>query len=66
MLFAGYPTASDPSVAGLATDGVANTHLVWHANKLLALEEGHGPIEIDPLSLETVGPWRFDGQLPRT
>lgn len=64
-LFAGYPTASDPSVAGLATDGVANTHLVWHANKLLALEEGHGPIEIDPLSLETVGPWRFDGQLPR-
>jgi len=56
---------SDPSVARIVTDGVANTHLVWHANRLLALEEGHAPIEIDPMSLDTVGPWTFNNQLPR-
>ena len=31
----GNPADSDPGVAGLATDGVANTNLVWHAGKLL-------------------------------
>ena len=40
----GFPAESDPSVAGVATDGVANTNLVWHANRLLVLEEGHAPI----------------------
>ncbi len=61
----GFPALSDPNVAGIATDGVANTNLVWHANRLLVLEEGHAPIELDPLSLETIGPWRFDDRLPR-
>lgn len=61
----GDPRASDPSVAGLPTDGVANTHLAWHGGRLLALEEGHAPIEIDPRSLETRGVWTFDGRLPR-
>ena len=40
--------AAAPEVAGRKTDGVANTNLVWHAGKLLALEEGHAPIAIDP------------------
>jgi carotenoid cleavage dioxygenase-like enzyme len=61
----GNPADADASVAGIATDGVANTNLVWHANKLLALEEGHGPIELDPASLETIGPWSFNQTLPR-
>ena len=61
----GLPADSDPSVVGMQTDGVANTNIVWHANKLLALEEGHGPIELDPLSLETIGRWSFDEKLPR-
>src|ERR1700722_7287607 len=26
----GMPSDSDPSVAGITTDGVANTNLVWH------------------------------------
>lgn len=59
------PSDSDSSVAGMRTDGVANTNIVWHGNKLLALEEGHGPIELDPLSLATVGRWSFNGKLPR-
>jgi carotenoid cleavage dioxygenase-like enzyme len=61
----GIPSDSDSSVAGLPTDGVANTNIIWHANKLLALEEGHGPIELDPVSLETIGRWSFNQKLPR-
>src|SRR5262245_18234583 len=34
----GNPMTSDPSVIGKES-GVANTNIVWHANKLLALEE---------------------------
>jgi carotenoid cleavage dioxygenase-like enzyme len=55
---------ADPEVAGLQTDGVANTSLVWHGQRLLALEEGHAPIEINPVSLETLGSWDFYGALP--
>lgn len=57
------PRDADPQVAGLETDGVANTHLVWHGGRLLALEEGHGPIEIEPVSLDTLGTWTFAGAL---
>jgi len=61
----GNPADSDPSVAAMRTDGVANTNLVWHGGKLLALEEGHAPIELDPETLETIGGWNFGGRLPR-
>jgi carotenoid cleavage dioxygenase len=60
----GNPRDADPSVAGLATNGAANTNLVWHAARLLALEEGHAPVAIDPDSLATLGSWDFAGQLP--
>lgn len=61
----GIPSDSDPSVAGIKTDGVANTNLVWHGGRLLVLEEGHGPIELDPASLATIGRWSFENKLPR-
>ena len=59
----GNPAESDPSVVGTPTNGVANTNLVWHAGALLALEEGHAPIRIDPVTLDTLGPWTFGGAL---
>ncbi|MFB4280771.1 carotenoid oxygenase family protein [Nonomuraea sp. MTCD27] len=40
----------------------ANTHLVHHAGRLLALEEGGFPYEITP-ELDTVGPFTFGGAL---
>ena len=40
----------------------ANTHVVAHAGRLLALEEGGFPYEITP-ELDTVGPFTFDGAL---
>ncbi|HVX09687.1 MAG TPA: carotenoid oxygenase family protein [Pirellulales bacterium] len=47
--FMGAP--SDPSVADVPR-GVANTNVVCHAGKLLALQEQSEPFEIDPAGLE--------------
>lgn len=57
------PLENDPSVAGLETDGSANTNIIWHAGKLLALEEGHAPFELDPVTLESKGAWKFNDTL---
>lgn len=56
------PMENDASVAGVETDGLANTNVVWHGDRLLALEEGHEPFEIDPDTLDSVGTWTFDGK----
>ncbi len=50
----GNPATTDPSVAGI-DGGVANTAVVWHAGRLLALEEGHRPFALDPATLEPRG-----------
>ncbi|MEE8079420.1 MAG: carotenoid oxygenase family protein, partial [Pseudomonadales bacterium] len=57
------PMDSDESVQGMETDGLANTNIVWHAGKLLALEEAHAPFEMDPATLESIGPYTFDDKL---
>jgi carotenoid cleavage dioxygenase len=44
------------------TVGVANTHIVRHAGRIFALEEGSLPNEISP-ELETIGPCDFRGKL---
>ena len=50
----GNPMTSDPSVIG-KDGGVGNTNIVWHADRLLALEEGHNPFELDPVTLTSRG-----------
>jgi len=50
----GNPLTTDPSVLG-RDSGVANTNIVWHAGRLLALEEGHQPFELAPCTLEPRG-----------
>ncbi len=63
-LFAAFnPMDSDERVRFMPTDGIANTNIVWHGGKLLALEEGHAPFEMDPETLESIGAWTFDGKL---
>ncbi len=57
------PMDTDPRVQGVETDGIANTNIVWHGGRLMALEEGHAPFELDPLTLESKGAWTFDGKL---
>ena len=63
QLFGNYrnPFFDDPSVKGLDRT-VANTAVVAHAGKLFALKEDTLPYEIDPKTLETVGPWDFHGK----
>lgn len=50
----GNPRTTDPSVQG-QDSGVANTNILAHGGRLLALEEGHMPFEMDARSLDSLG-----------
>lgn len=53
---------SDPRAEGVFPNA-ANTNIIMHGGKLLALWEAGPPHELDPRTLETVGPYNFGGQL---
>ena len=50
----GNPMTTDPSALG-KDSGVANTNIVFHAGRLLALEEAHQPFELDAKTLDPRG-----------
>lgn len=52
----------DPESIFDATASAANTHVLAHAGRIWALEEGHLPYEISP-ELDTIGPDDFSGRL---
>jgi carotenoid cleavage dioxygenase len=54
----------EPGTEGLSRCA-ANTSLVWHGGRLLALWEAGLPTELDPASLETRGAFDYDGRLVR-
>ncbi len=54
--------AVDVSSMGDMASSKANTHVIGHAGKILALEEGHFPYVLDG-DLNTVGPTDFGGKL---
>jgi carotenoid cleavage dioxygenase len=58
----GNPATTDPSVEG-EENGVANTNIVWHAGRLLALEEADLPVELDAADLSTRGNCTYGGKL---
>jgi len=60
----GNPATTDPSVLG-HEGGVANTNVLWHAGKLLALEEAHEPFAVDPVSLAPQGYLGYAGDAQR-
>jgi len=43
--------------------GVANTNIIFHGGRLLALEEGHLPTEIEPGTLKTLATTNYDGRI---
>lgn len=63
-LFGAYrnPLTDDESVEGVVRS-TANTNVVLHAGKLLALKEDSPPVAMDPETLETLGNWTFDGRM---
>lgn len=56
------PATSDPLAVGHDA-GVANTALINHGGKMLALEEIHAPFEIDPVTLDSLGYHTYDNNL---
>ena len=57
--FTDDPSVRDPERPYLRT--VANTSPLVHAGKLFALKEDGLPHRIDPVTLDTLGPWDFEG-----
>jgi carotenoid cleavage dioxygenase-like enzyme len=53
-LFGGMGLPSDPSVEKILSGG-ANTHIVYHAGKLMALQEGSNPFELAKGDLTSKG-----------
>ena len=58
----GNPRYTDPRVMKLNST-LANTNVVWHGDRLLALEEAHAPFEVDPQTLAPRGSLDFGGKL---
>ena len=57
------PYTDDAVVKGLSR-GTANTHVVFHAGKLLALKEDSPPVLMDPVTLATLDDYHtFGGKL---
>ncbi len=56
------PLDNDPRAANLHST-LANTNVVWHGGRLLALEEAHLPWELDPHTLESKGYYDFSAGL---
>ena len=52
----------DPSVRNVKAQS-ANTNAIYHGGKLLALEDGNPPVELDPWTLKTVGSYNYEGTL---
>lgn len=49
------PDANTGKVAADHQNGLANTHIIWHGDQLLALDEGSHPFELAPMTLESRG-----------
>ena len=62
-LLGGFGRRLADAPASLTDGGVANTNIVFHGGKLLALEEAHPPTEIEPGTLATKGYCNFGGAI---
>jgi len=63
-LFGGLADMAKTDPRALATSpNTANTNIVLHAGRLLALWEAGLPHALDPRTLETIGPFDFRGRL---
>src|SRR3954463_6661820 len=62
-LFGGFGRKLPDAPQNLTNGGVANTNIIFHAGKLLALEEAHLPTEIDPSTLATRGYHNYQGRV---
>ncbi|MCV7083207.1 carotenoid oxygenase family protein, partial [Mycolicibacterium insubricum] len=61
----GNPMTTDPAAAGTRYN-TANTNVIIHGGKLLALMEGAPPVALDPRTLDTLGEHTYDGLITTT
>ena len=61
----GNPMTTDPSVAHVRYN-TANTNIILHGGKLLALMEGAPAVELDPRTLDTIGEEHYGGIITTT
>lgn len=61
-LLKGYSEKPDPSIH--ISRNTANTNIIQHGGKLLALQETSCATEINPHDLSTIGEWNYAGQIP--
>ncbi|WP_166306119.1 carotenoid oxygenase family protein [Bradyrhizobium sp. 2S1] len=63
-LYGGFGRKLPDAPASAPTDGgVANTNIIFHGGRLLALEEGHLPTEIEPDTLKRTGYCDYKGAI---
>src|SRR5580658_359654 len=63
-LFGGFGRKLPDAPPEITQDGgVANTNIIFHAGRLLALEEGHPPTEIEPGTLNRIGYCDYQGAI---
>jgi len=63
-LFGGFGRKlPDVPASTIQDGGVANTNIIFHGGRLLALEEGHPPTEIEPGTLATRGYCNYGGSI---
>ena len=63
-LFGGFGRKLPDAPPATTNDGgVANTNIIFHAGRLLALEEGHLPTEIEPGTLNRTGYCDYNGAI---
>jgi carotenoid cleavage dioxygenase len=63
-LFGGFGRKLPDAPPSTINDGgVANTSIIFHAGRLLALEEGHLPTEIEPGTLKRTGYCDYNGAI---
>src|SRR5882757_8748774 len=61
-LFGGFgQKLPDAPASPIPDGGVANTNIIFHGGRLLALEEAHLPMEIEPGTLATLGSCNYGG-----
>ncbi|MCM6772579.1 carotenoid oxygenase family protein [Nocardia sp. CDC159] len=61
----GDPATTDPLAEGTRYN-TANTNIILHGGKLLALMEGAPPVELDPRTLDTLGEEHYGGVITMT
>jgi carotenoid cleavage dioxygenase len=63
-IFGGFGAEADPRSEGISGNA-SNTHVMWHAGRLLSLWEAGPPHEIDPKNLDTRGIHDYEGAFAR-